>query len=205
MARIFNPWLQNRTLSFWTKHSIVKNLFIMEKVLSYMHKLHLASRTPSQFINFTTLPLILHPSSRTSLMFLSVLKNAIISPHLSELCDRNTRISHLIPHQFPHRFKANEFRQLCSLKNIMRIKKSLRLKTLIVHISNSWVQNRTVSFWTKHSIVKNLFKKQNISTSHLHNFQCSSEPSKTPSFQLYLVNFVIEILAPRTPHLAPHP
>ena len=23
---------------------------------------------------------------------------------------------HIIPHQFPHRFKANEFRQLCSLK-----------------------------------------------------------------------------------------
>ena len=100
---------------------------------------------------------------------------------------------HIIPNYFPPRFKANEFRQLCSLKNIMRIKKSLRLKTLIVHISNSWVQNRTVSFWTKHSIVKNLFKKQNISTSHLHNFQCSSEPSKTQSFHLYLVNFVIEI------------
>ena len=102
---------------------------------------------------------------------------------------------------FPHRFKANEFRQLCSLKNIMRIKKSLRLKTLIVHISNSWVQNRTVSFWTKHSIVKNLFKKQNISTSHLHNFQCSSEPSKTPSFHHNSVNFVIEILTPLNSHL----
>ena len=55
-------------------------------------------------------------------MFLGVLKSAIISPHLRELCDRNTRISYLIPHQFPPRFKANEFRQLCSLKNIMRKK-----------------------------------------------------------------------------------
>ena len=51
-------------------------------------------------------------------MFLSALKNAILSQHLRELCDRNTRISYLIPHQFPHRFIANEFRQLCSLKNI---------------------------------------------------------------------------------------
>ena len=61
-------------------------------------------------------------------MFLRALKNAIISPHLSDLCDRNTRTSHLIPHQFPHRFKANEFRQLCSLKNIMRIKKIFAYK-----------------------------------------------------------------------------
>ena len=68
-------------------------------------------------------------------MFLRALKTAIISPHLSELCDRNTRISHLaprisylIPHQFPHRFIANEFRQLCSLKNIMRIKKIFAYK-----------------------------------------------------------------------------
>ena len=51
-------------------------------------------------------------------MFLRALKNAIISHHLRELCDRHTRTSYLIPHQFPHRFIANEFRQLCSLKNI---------------------------------------------------------------------------------------
>ena len=69
----------------------------------------------------------------TSPMFLSALKNTIISPILRELCDRNTRISYLIPHQFPHRFIANEFRQLCSLKNIMRIKKSLRIKRLRIH------------------------------------------------------------------------
>ena len=61
-------------------------------------------------------------------MFLRALKNAIISPHLSELCDRNTSISHLIPHHFPPCFKANEFRQLCSLKNIMRIKKIFAYK-----------------------------------------------------------------------------
>ena len=33
-----------------------------------------------------------------------------------------SRISYLIPHHFPPCFIANEFRQLCSLKNIMRIK-----------------------------------------------------------------------------------
>jgi len=43
-------------------------------------------------------------------MFLRVLKNAIISLHLRELCDRNI--------QFPQSFIANEFRQLCFLKNI---------------------------------------------------------------------------------------
>ena len=35
---------------------------------------------------------------------------------------------HIIPHQFPPRFKANEFRQLRFLKNIMRIKKIFALK-----------------------------------------------------------------------------
>jgi len=25
---IYTPWAQNRTLSFWTKRSVVKNLFI---------------------------------------------------------------------------------------------------------------------------------------------------------------------------------
>ena len=61
-----------------------------------------------------------------SQMFLRALKNAIISPILRELCDIKYS-------QFPLRFKANEFRQLCSLKNIMRIKKSLRLKKIRIH------------------------------------------------------------------------
>ena len=34
----------------------------------------------------------------------------------------------IIPHQFPPRFKANEFRQLCSLKNIKDIKKIFACK-----------------------------------------------------------------------------
>ena len=71
----------------------------------------------------------------------------------------------------------------------------------MARIFNPWLQNRTLSFWTKRSIVKNLFKKQNISTSHLHNFQCSSEPSKTPSFHHNSVNFVTEILTPLNSHL----
>ena len=37
---------------------------------------------------------------------------------------------HIIPYHFPHHFKANEFRQLCFLKNIKNIKKSLRIKTI---------------------------------------------------------------------------
>ena len=63
---------------------------------------------------------------RTSLMFLSALKNTIISPHLHELCDIKYS-------QFPHRFLANEFRQLCSLENIKKIKKSLRIKIIRIH------------------------------------------------------------------------
>ena len=66
-------------------------------------------------------------------MFLSALKNTIISPHLRALCDRNTRISYLIPHQFPQSFIANEFRQLRFLKNIKDIKKSLRIKRIRIH------------------------------------------------------------------------
>ena len=40
--------------------------------------------------------------------------------------------------------------------------------------------------------MKNLFKKYNISTSRLHNFQCFSESSKAPSFHHISENFVIE-------------
>ena len=39
-----------------------------------------------------------------------------------------SRISYLIPHHFPHRLKANEFRQLCFLKNIRIIEKIFACK-----------------------------------------------------------------------------
>ena len=85
---------------------------------------------------------------------------------------------HIIPHHIPPRFKANEFRQLCSLKNIMRIKKSLRLKKIRIH------NNKKNSALPRTS-------------------RCSLEPSKTPSFHPISVNFVSEIIAPRNSYLIP--
>ena len=115
-----------KQFSHWNRFLIISkiyNLVILNEAQRSEESLHKAKYfkiTSSHLHNFTTSQL--RYTSRTSPIFLSALKNAIISHHLRELCDRNTRISYLIPHQFPHRFIANEFRQLCFLNNIGIIK-----------------------------------------------------------------------------------
>ena len=51
------------------------------------------------------------------------------------------------------------------------------------------------------SINNSILKKHCCAKSPDFEFQCSSEPSKTPSFHHISVNFVIEILTPLNSHL----